>query len=54
MTFDNDIELDIKNLIRVFDNYVDDMFDRGQFDITYNRDREIDTLLERMKKKYLT
>lgn len=53
ITFDGDIKSDIKTLIRVFDNFVDNMYDRGQFDPDDGSDKEINILLKRLIKKYL-
>ena len=43
---------DLKKLISVFDNFLDDMYDCGAFDVTQKKDRDINDFLEKMVDKY--
>ena len=43
---------DLKKLISVFDNFLDDMYDCGAFDVTQKKDRDIEDFLVNLKNKY--
>ena len=43
---------DLKKLISVFDNFLDDMYDCGVFDITVKENKDIDDFLVNLKHKY--
>jgi len=44
---------DIIEILTRFDNFLDNMYDRGAFDCTDKDDKELDDFITRMKDKYL-
>jgi len=47
------MEKDIVDLILRFDNYLDNMYDRGTFDPTDPTDSELNDFISKMRKKYI-
>lgn len=43
---------DLKKLISVFDNFLDDMYDCGAFDVTQKENKDIEDFLVNLKNKY--
>lgn len=49
----NNINEDIVEILTRFDNFLDDMYDRGAFDCSNPTDKELDDFVFKMKEKYL-
>ena len=48
----DDINEDIKKIIKRFDMFLDDMYDQGAFDLSNENDKELNDFLDNMKQKY--
>ena len=48
----DDINEDIKKIIKRFDMFLDDMYDQGAFDLSNENDKELNDFLDKMKQKY--
>ena len=48
----NDINEDIKKIIKRFDMFLDDMYDQGAFDLSNKNDMELNDFVHEMKQKY--
>ena len=48
----DDINEDIKKIIKRFDMFLDDMYDQGAFDLSNKNDMELNDFIDEMKQKY--
>lgn len=49
----DEMKTDIVKLVKCFDMFLDDMFDRGAFDPSEKNDGELQAFVNEMKEKYL-